>query len=118
MTLFTEQKRSLMANYRLEDDLLQLTSLSHAEITRLTDLVISLIASAVADDSDAVTSVDMVFGILHISKNDDGIRYKFVPNKNFEKVLVGAVVSKDLPIVAKLEDALGKELIRSYYDLL
>lgn len=118
MTLLTEQKRSLMATYKLEDDLLQLTSLSHAEVTRLNDLITALVSSYVVDDSDAITSIDMVIGVLHISKNDDGLRYKFVPSKSFEKVLIGAVVNNNLPIVGKLEDAFGKELIRSYYDLL
>lgn len=65
-----------------------------------------------------ITEIDFGFGVLNIKIDDCEIRYKFIPSKELEDVLVKTITQHTSPIITKLENNLQEKLDRTYKELL
>ena len=62
--------------------------------------------------------IDLEIGKLCIRVDSVGIKYKFVPSKELEKLLVTTVTTNTSPILATLECNLQQKIERAYKELL
>ena len=65
-----------------------------------------------------VTEIDIGFGMLNIKTDDCGIRYKFIPSKELEDMLIKTVTQHTSPIITKLENNLQDKIDHTYKELL
>ena len=68
--------------------------------------------------SNEVSEFDLEFGKLQILIESDTIRYKFVPSKEFESMLINTINSKESPLIKALEDTMTEKIISTYKELL
>ena len=65
-----------------------------------------------------ITEIDLGFGELHIKVDEGSIRYRFMPSKDLEKLLIKTVTQHTSPIISKLESNLQEKIDRTYKELL
>ena len=65
-----------------------------------------------------ISEIDLGFGELHIKVESDSIKYKFIPSKELETMLVKTVTQHTSPIILKLESNLQEKIDRTYKELL
>ena len=66
---------------------------------------------------EPITYVDIGPGTLYIKHENNELRYKFIPSKNFEKDLKEVVLSGQSPLITKVEEALKDKITNTYKDL-
>lgn len=104
--------------YDLTQDVKIFSTLTYADQQRYYSLVKKLISSYVVEDTDEITEVDIGIGILYVQKQDDGIRYKFVPSEDFESMLINSIKEEKQPVISGLESEISKIILHAYKDLL
>lgn len=57
-------------------------------------------------------------GTIYISRNDDTLQYKFVPNEAFIKVITDTYVNNKSYLIRVASDKLKRTLINTYKDIL
>lgn len=57
-------------------------------------------------------------GKLHLILEDDTVRYKFIPNDTFNRIVVDTIVNKKSNLVEDLSSKLKEVLVNTYKDLL
>ena len=106
---------------KLIDDVETLTNVSEKLLKKFIPVINYSISHAVHEEQcqqHPVTEVDVGIGQLHIKVEDTGIRYRFVPSKELEKLILQTVCSRTSPIITKLEHNLQEKIERSYKELL
>lgn len=105
----------------LLNDLSILTCVESKDINKLKDISISLISHYIVESlkqRDTIASFDLGIGTLHISNKEDGVHYKFVPSKEFEKQVSDTYKTGKSRLKLDIEKALGSRLTNTYKDLL
>lgn len=65
-----------------------------------------------------ITEIDLGFGELHIKVDEGCIKYRFIPSKELENILIKTVTQRTSPIILKLESNLQEKIDRTYKELL
>ena len=65
-----------------------------------------------------IAEVNLGFGELHIKLDEGSIKYRFIPSKELENLLIKTVTQHNSPIIAKLECNLQEKIDRVYKELL
>ena len=66
---------------------------------------------------DPITAIELGFGTLYIKHDDDEIKYKFIPSKQFENNVKTVITTGESPLIATVEEALKDKILSVYKDL-
>ena len=105
----------------LIEDTAKLTDVSSKTLLKFIPIFNYSIGHAVHESCCArstVTEIDLGYGELHIRIEDEGIRYKFIPSKELEKILVKTVTTKQSPIIDKIDKDLQEKIDLAYKELI
>ena len=102
-------------------DLSTLSTIKEKDLVKLLNKAVYCINDSLEETTLAGNNVlieDIGLGSLYISIENNEIKYKFIPSKDFESSILKTVVSKKNPLSDKLEDTLVKRISNAYKDLL
>lgn len=105
----------------LVNDISNLTTLSVRLLEKLNKTSITIIGHAVYEsllEGDCDTHVDTGYGTLTIHVDAESIRYRFVPNKELERVVMKTITTKTSPLKVALDKNLSDKLQNTYRELL
>lgn len=105
----------------LIEDIANLTSVSEVTLQKLLDISNYSISHALYEalvSGKNVAEIDLDFGSLFLYIESNQIRYKFIPSKELEKLVIETVKTRKSPIVTKLNTKLQDKINRTYKDLL
>lgn len=105
----------------LVNDISNLTTLSVRLLEKLNKTSITIIGHAVYEsllEGGCDTHVDTGYGTLTIHVDAESIRYRFVPNKELERVVMKTVTTKTSPLKVALDKNLSDKLQNTYRELL
>ena len=106
----------------LINDLSILTDVSDKTLNKFVPVSNYCIGHAVHESQckhEDVVEIDIGIGELHLKLEDGcGIKYRFVPSKELESILIKTVTSKTSPIITKIDSQLQEKIDRAYKDLL
>lgn len=106
--------------HNLIEDVSTLTTIGKYNLESLVDIVTSIISHDVVEDiktQQPITSVDVGIGVLHITIQDDVLRYKFVPSRKLENCIRTTYISGESDLLTKVDEALGNRIMKTYKDL-
>lgn len=102
---------------KILEDLNILTTIPLTALQDLKDKGIDCIAHSVLENvlsKNPLTELDIGIGILYIKLEDDSIKYRFIPSKKLEDTVASTILTKQSPVVSRVETAL-KEKVESTY---
>ena len=102
-------------------DISTLTTIPYATLTKLSDVLELCICHAVEESilkNGEVTSINVGIGTLNIKATEDEIKYKFIPSTKFEEHVKQTVITKESPLVTKVEERLKDKVMNVYKELL
>ena len=102
-------------------DISTLTTIPYATLTKLSDVLELCICHAVEESilkNGEVTSINVGIGTLNIKATEEEIKYKFIPSSKFEEHVKQTVITKESPLVAKVEERLKDKVMNVYKELL
>ena len=109
-----------MKKIDLIQDLSTLTTIPKQTLLKIEKRKETCIAHSVLEsifDGNDTTLFDIGIGSLYIQHKDDEIQYKFIPNLNFEQLLVNTIKTKESPLVTELDESLFNKITQAYKDL-
>ena len=71
-----------------------------------------------AEHSDDPVEIDLFEGKLYISIIDDNIRYKFIPNDEFNELVRDSYINKRSKLVEEASVSLKRTLSNTYNDII
>lgn len=102
------------------NDLSSLTNLSKVFFTNIGELEKLLIGHYVNHtyvNSEDITKIDLGFGYLLVSFNNNEILYKFIPSETLEETLRSVILKGKDPLVSKLETKIDEKVLSAYKGL-
>lgn len=102
-------------------DISVLTDVSENTLKKFIPIITYCISHAVYEsvcEKQDVVDIDLETGQLKIKIDSDGIKYRFVPSKDLEKLILQTVTTRNSPILNKLENNLQNKIDRSFKELL
>jgi hypothetical protein len=109
-----------MNKFDLISDISLITTTPEQSLRKLCDKGVECICHDVLErlnDSNIETTIDISIGELKIIVDNDEIHYKFSPSEHFERMLVDSILSKNDPLVRRIEDGLVSRILNTYKDL-
>lgn len=77
-----------------------------------------LVTQMMDDKSTNIFEIQLFEGTLMLQVIDDNIKYKFIPNEEFSKVILDTILSKKSLLVNDLDKKLQRILQKAYKDVL
>lgn len=77
-----------------------------------------LVTQMMDDKSTNIFEIQLFEGTLMLQLIDDNIKYKFIPNEEFSKVILDTILSKKSLLVNDLDKKLQRILQKAYKDVL
>lgn len=77
-----------------------------------------LVTQMMDDKSTNIFEIQLFEGTLMLQLIDDNIKYKFIPNEEFSKVILDTILSKKSLLVNELDKKLQRILQKAYKDVL
>ena len=105
----------------LFSDISALTGIPKLTLEKICDKAKLSICDSVLEqliNRDPQTIIDIGVGTLYIRVEDCEIKYKFIPNKDLDKMICTAVSTKNNPLINKLDSTLKERVISTYKELL
>ena len=105
----------------LIDDLNTSTTIPRANLTKLSNRVEWLICNAAYEASlteRKTTEVNMGFGKLRLKLDDGAIKYKFIPSKHLENMIITAYDEGIDQLAVEAEKAISGTILKAYKDLM
>ncbi len=103
------------------EDLSALTTIPECSLKKLSDKVNWCICNAMQEaiiQREATAQIDLDFGMLVLSIENDEIHYKFIPKSNLEEALKETINSGENPLINTAEKCLVNKIIRTYKDFI
>lgn len=69
-------------------------------------------------EKEQVISIDILEGKLYIKIEDDNIKYKFVPSKEFNELVKNTIINKEDKLLTAVSAKLKQALMVTYKDIL
>lgn len=112
-----------MNEYDCINDLSNLTTIPEVNLNRLFELLSDDICQCVVDSCqkfEDTSIIDLNFGklVINIDNEEDNIKYKFIPSRQFENALVKSIIDKKSPLIDSVEKSLSKKIVNLYKELL
>lgn len=70
------------------------------------------------DKGENVFELELFEGTLYLTLDDSSVKYKFVPNKEFEDIVVQSIINKSDKLLNAATDKLKLILSHTYKDIL
>lgn len=102
-------------------DISTVTTIPHATLTKLSDVSELCICHAIEESllkGGEVTSIFVGIGTLNIKATDGEIKYKFIPSTKFEESVKQTVLTRESPLINKVEEKLKDKVMNVYKELL
>ena len=102
------------------EDIATITTIPPASLRKLFDKVGWCICNAVEESrlrNEDITEINVGYGNLLISIENNQIQYKFIPNSKLEKGLVETIVNKKNSLVVNLEQTFANRIVKTYKDM-
>ena len=102
-------------------DISTLTTIPYATLTKLIDVLELCICHAVEESilkNGEVTSINVGIGTLNIKATEDEIKYKFIPSTKFEESVKQTALTRESPLINKVEEKLKDKVMNVYKELL
>lgn len=106
--------------YNLIEDVSTITTIPGGSLKKLWNIMMWSMCDYIELDKlqgEDQTSINIGFGTLIISTEDNQVQYKFIPSQKFESGVVGTVVNGKNPLVKNLEDTLVNRFTKCYKDM-
>ena len=103
------------------EDVSFLTNVSDHVLNKLINVTNYSIGHAIHEsicEKEEFAMLDIGIGELHIKVEDDGVRYRFVPTKPLEDMITKTVLTKQSPIITKLDTDLQSKIDKTYRELI
>lgn len=102
------------------EDLSKITTIPRTTLQKLVEKAEAcacheLLEQILSDESEI--SVDILFGNLYISIEDDSVKFRFEPSSQFSDMIVSTVTTKESPLINMVEEALSTKINNVYKDL-
>ena len=98
-----------------------LTTIDKKALLKLSEKAEWCICDAIYQDNESGNYkcfCDIGIGTIGVDyTSGDTIKYKFIPSKDFEKMLITTLLDKKSPLVTKTEQSLVKKITDTYKDL-
>ena len=107
-------------SFNIIDDVCTITTIPSASLNKLSKIAEKCICNAVYEshlNKEQITDINIGFGNLLISVEDNTLVYKFIPSSTFERELVNTIVSKKNPLREKLELTFINRITNTYKDM-
>lgn len=104
----------------LIQDISILTTIGKYNLDQLVNKSVAIISHDVEEslrDGNNITSIDIGIGELHILHTDGSIKYKFIPSKRLDDVIVDTCVNRQSALDILIDKALGERIQNTYKDL-
>jgi len=104
----------------VKEDLSKLTTINQLSINRLFDKINWIISDAVEQAElagDDVIELDLGFGLVIVSLEDNCIKYKFKPSKSLEESIIDTVVNGKNQLTFTIENTLVSKITNVYKDM-
>lgn len=108
-----------MAN--IIEDISFLTNVSEAVLKKLVTATSYAIGHAIHEgvrEQQEIIILDIGIGELQVKIQNDLIKYKFVPDKSLENMIVRTVTTNTSPIAIQLDNNLKEKIDKAYKDIL
>lgn len=106
---------------KLIDDISTLTNIPKSRVEDLFVLMENCMCDYVLEDrkelSD-ITEIDLLFGTLIVGRENNSIKYKFIPSLYFENKLREALITNKNPLTSQIESKLSDKMLSVYKELL
>ena len=106
--------------YNILEKVQKLTTIDDSTLKRLSNLYANCIVDAVYEcalSNEDVVEMDLDFCKIIISKSNNELRYKFVPNAKLEEDIIRAIKEKKNSLDDVVLDKLKNNLLSTYKDL-
>lgn len=104
----------------LVSDLSNLTLIKEHTLNKLISKSNFIICHDILDSiltNNELTEIDIGIGTLSIKRENDGIRYRFVPSRKLEEAILFTVENKKSPLTCEIETALVDRIEKTYKEL-
>lgn len=98
-----------------------LTDVSEATLRKFIPIIDHCIGHLVYEgicEKQEIIEIDLEIGRIDVKVGHDGLKYKFIPSKELERLIVNSITTKSSPILTKLEKNLQDKIDKSYKELL
>jgi|GEM_PF-3312648 len=105
---------------KIIEDVSKLTTIPDKSIYKLMDKFVYCISDAIVEDIislNDITEADIGLGTLYIQHIGNEIKYKFIPNDYFNKVVIDSVTNKLNLLEKSVEKNLVDKITNTYKDL-
>ena len=109
-----------ITSVNIVEDLSTITTIPPASLRKLFEKVGWCICNGVVEsklNDEDITEINLGFGTLIISVENNHIEYKFIPSSKLEKGLVESIVNKRNPLVVNLEETFANRILKTYKDM-
>ena len=105
----------------LKNDVCTITGASNESVDKVVTLCEDVICHCVFEsisDKEQLTQIDIGIGELYIRRDGDLIKYKFIPNNEFDDKVRGTYKNGVSPLVIKANKSLKLKFDRAYKELI
>lgn len=105
----------------LKDDLISITGVSPESVDKVIDVCEDLVCQDVFESivkGEQLTQVDIGIGDLYITRDGDLVKYKFIPNSEFDSKVRRTYRDRASPIIRRANKALKLKFDRAYKELI
>lgn len=109
-----------MSKISIIEDISNITTIPVADLNKVArkgELCICHRVSEGVAAGESVTNIDVFFGNLLIKVTEEGVRYKFIPSKEFDRAVKNVVDKGEDPLISQLESAVVTTMLKAYKDL-
>lgn len=102
-------------------DISTVTTIPYATLIKLSDVSELCICHAIEESllkGGEFTSIFVGIGTLNIKATDEEIKYKFIPSAKFEESVKQTVLTRESPLINKVEEKLKDKVMNVYKELL
>lgn len=103
------------------EDISTLSNVSEKTLEKFIDIGDCCICHSILEEiqnKNDIVQIDIGIGELTIKIECSQIKYKFVPSKKLEKMIVTTVTTNESPIVSNIDKNLQEKIDRTYKELL
>lgn len=106
---------------KLNEDLSLLTTIPTRQLDRLTAKAKDCISNAIVEGTlqgELTIEIDIGYGVLRLIREEQGIRYIFVPDSDLEQKVKAAFVDHKSSLTQIVEASLVDHITNAYKDLI
>ena len=102
-------------------NLSQLTTIQEASLEKINNILNYIHSNDIAEHllskCNEPIELELFEGTLILYVNNDVITYKFIPNKEFETIIVDSIIKKKNVLIDTLNENLKSKLLNIYKDI-